>query len=47
LRLITDGRLDPTVLATHRFSLGEIEQAYRVFADAANTDALKEVLSTQ
>jgi alcohol dehydrogenase len=47
LRLIADGRLDPTVLATHRFSLGEIEEAYGVFADAANTDALKVVLSAQ
>jgi alcohol dehydrogenase len=47
LRLIVDGRLDPTVLATHHFSLGQIEEAYEVFADAAHTDALKVVLSAQ
>lgn len=40
-----DGRLDPTVFATHRFSLGEIEEAYEVFSDAAHTNALKVVLS--
>ena len=47
LRLIVDGRLDPTVLATHHFSLGQIEEAYEVFADATHTDALKVVLSAQ
>jgi len=45
LRLIADGRLDPTVFATHRFELGEAEQAYDTFADAASTNALKVVLS--
>lgn len=47
LRLIADGRLDPTIFTTHRFSLGEIEEAYEVFSDAAHTDALKVVLSAQ
>jgi alcohol dehydrogenase len=47
LRLIAEGRLDPTGFATHRFSLGQIEEAYEVFADAAHTDALKVVLSAQ
>lgn len=45
LRLISEGRLDPSALVTHRFKLDEIGEAYRVFADAANTDALKVVLS--
>jgi len=45
LQLIADGRLDPTPLATHRFELGETEEAYTTFADAANTNALKVVLS--
>ena len=45
LRLITDGRLDPTTLVTHRFGIADTMQAYDVFADAANTDALKVVLT--
>ena len=47
LKLIEQGRLDPLPLATHRFGLDQIEQAYDVFADAANTQALKVVLSAQ
>ena len=45
LRLIEGGRLDPTVFATHRFSLDETEEAYDVFGAAAETHALKVVLS--
>jgi len=45
LRLIEGGRLDPTVFATHRFSLAETEEAYDVFGAAAETHALKVVLS--
>lgn len=45
LKLVSEGRLDSTALATHRFELDEIGEAYNVFADAANTDALKVVLS--
>jgi alcohol dehydrogenase len=45
LSLITGGRLDPTVLATHRFSMDEAMKAYDVFADAAKTHALKVVLT--
>jgi alcohol dehydrogenase len=44
LKLIEGGRLDPTVFATHRFPLGETEEAYDVFAAAADTHALKVVL---
>src|SRR3954454_12587811 len=44
MRLIEGGRLDPTVFATHRFPLAETEQAYDVFAAAAETHALKVVL---
>ena len=47
LRLIEGGRLDPTPFATHRFSLEDTEEAYEVFADAANTQALKVVLSAE
>jgi alcohol dehydrogenase len=45
LQLIEGGRLDPTPFATHRFQLEETMEAYEVFADAANTHALKVVLS--
>ncbi len=44
MKLIAQGRLDPTVLATHRFALGDTMTAYDTFADAATTDALKVVL---
>ena len=45
LRLIEAGRLDPTPFATHHFALAETEQAYDVFASAAETHALKVVLT--
>ena len=45
LRLIEGGRLDPTVFATHRFPLADTEEAYDIFAAAAETHALKVVLS--
>ena len=45
LKLISNGRLDPTPFATHRFGLSETEEAYDVFADAAQTSALKVVLT--
>ena len=44
MQLIAHGRLDPTVLATHRFALGDTMAAYDTFADAASTGALKVVL---
>jgi alcohol dehydrogenase len=44
LRLIEGGRLDPTVFATHRFSLDDTEEAYDVFGAASETHALKVVL---
>jgi len=45
LSLIEGGRLDPTVLATHRFSMEDTMQAYDVFGEAAKTHALKVVLA--
>ena len=44
LALIQGGRLDPTVMATHRFPIEDTMAAYDVFADAANSQALKVVL---
>lgn len=46
LKLVSEGRLDPTGLTTHRFKLNEIMEAYDVFADAANTNAIKVTLSS-
>jgi alcohol dehydrogenase len=45
LRLIEGGKLDPTAFATHHFALAEMEKAYDVFGAAAETHALKVVLS--
>ena len=45
LRLIESGRLDPTAFATHRFALDDTEDAYDVFGAAAESHALKVVLS--
>jgi alcohol dehydrogenase len=45
LRLIEEGRLDPTPFATHHFELDSMTEAYEVFEDAANTNALKVVLT--
>jgi alcohol dehydrogenase len=45
LRLVAEGRLDPTPFATHRFELDEMTEAYDTFADASSTNALKVVLS--
>jgi alcohol dehydrogenase len=44
MKLVSSGRLDPTIFATHRFALGETMSAYDTFADAASTHALKVVL---
>jgi alcohol dehydrogenase len=45
MRLIAEGRLDPSPFATHRFELDEMTEAYNTFADAASANALKVVLS--
>ena len=45
LKLIEGGRLDPTAFATHHFALAEAERAYDVFGAAAETQALKVVLT--
>ncbi len=47
LALIEQGRLDPTLFATHRFGLGDTMSAYDTFAAAAETNALKVVLSAE
>ena len=47
LKLIQERRLDPTRFATHRFGLGDTELAYDTFAAAADTNALKVVLTAE
>jgi alcohol dehydrogenase len=44
MQLISSGRLDPSLFATHHFALGDTMAAYDTFADAASTKALKVVL---
>jgi alcohol dehydrogenase len=44
MNLIQHGQLDPTVLATHRYGLGDTMDAYDTFAASATTGALKVVL---
>ena len=45
MRLITTGQIDASRFITHRFDLDDIVQAYDVFARAADTKALKVVLT--
>ncbi|HEY7042258.1 MAG TPA: zinc-dependent alcohol dehydrogenase family protein [Nocardioidaceae bacterium] len=45
LRLVATGQLDSTRFVTHHFGLDEFEDAYDVFSRAAETGALKVVLT--
>ncbi|CAN5421299.1 zinc-dependent alcohol dehydrogenase family protein [soil metagenome] len=45
LRLVQDGVLNVDIFATHHFDLGDILDAYDVFADAAKTNARKVILN--
>ena len=44
-KLASDGLLDPAGLITHRFSMNEFAEAYDVFSGAADSGALKVVVS--
>ena len=44
LRMLASGQLDTSRLVTHRFGIGEMLEAYDVFAQAADTGALKVAL---
>jgi alcohol dehydrogenase len=46
LQLVRDGRIAPEKLGTPRFALGEIMEAYDVFAAADENDALKVMLTS-
>ena len=45
LRLLTSRQVDAGRFITHRFALGQMDEAYSVFARAGDTGALKVVLS--
>jgi alcohol dehydrogenase len=45
MRLVTSGQIDAKRFITHHFGLDEMEAAYDVFSRAADTGALKVVLS--
>jgi alcohol dehydrogenase len=47
LKLIESRKLDPARFATHRFSLAQTETAYDVFSAAAESHALKVVLTAE
>jgi alcohol dehydrogenase len=45
LRLLTSGHIDSAAFASHHFELGQMLDAYDTFARAAETGALKVVIS--
>jgi alcohol dehydrogenase len=45
LQMVTSGQLPTRAFGTHRFALGDIEEAYATFSNAAETHALKVVLA--
>jgi len=45
LKSLGSGKIDPTLLITHRFKLDQILEAYDTFASAAKTSALKVIIS--
>jgi alcohol dehydrogenase len=45
MRLVTSGQIDAKRFITHHFGLDQMEEAYDVFGHAADTGALKVVLS--
>jgi len=45
LKTVQSGKVEPNRLITHRFKLDQIEEAYRVFSDAAKEKALKVIIS--
>jgi alcohol dehydrogenase len=45
LKLVAAHQIEAARFVTHRFALGEIEEAYEVFAGAADTGAIKVVMS--
>lgn len=46
LKTVQSGKIDPTRLITHRFKFDDILEAYETFGHAADTKALKVIIST-
>lgn len=46
MKTVTSGKIRPQEFVTHRMPLVEIEQAYRIFGDAAENKAIKIMLTT-
>jgi alcohol dehydrogenase len=44
LKTVQSKKLEPKLLITHRFRLGQIMDAYDTFASAASTRALKVII---
>ena len=44
LKVLGAGKIDPKLLITHRFKLGDILEAYETFGNAAKTKALKVII---
>lgn len=44
IKILRFHKIDPKLLITHRFKLGQILEAYETFAHAADTRALKEII---
>jgi alcohol dehydrogenase len=47
MRLMTTGQIDAKPFITHHFDMDDFEEAYDVFARAADTGALKVVLTRE
>ena len=45
-KTVAANKIDPTLLITHRFTLAEGEKAYETFGNAAETKALKVIITT-
>jgi alcohol dehydrogenase len=45
LKTVQSGKIDPTRLITHRFTLDQILDAYDTFGRAAETRALKVIIN--
>jgi len=47
LKVVESGRLQPRMLATHRFALDDIKHADEMFEHAAREGALKVILTNE
>ena len=45
LKTVQSGKIDPTQLVTHHFTLDQILEAYDTFGRAAETKALKVIIT--